>query len=104
MTFTREELSQFEEVVRSVVREELANSQKSEFVTMEEIASDLCRSREWVRIHPWSMPNFGVPDVNSRPKQWRRDRWEEWKKELEEHRRQWELMSPSERSAMRRSA
>ena len=66
---------------------------ESPFVTIQIIAKELNRSREWVSRHPWICPNFGKPDIDSRPKQWTRQNWDGWKVNLEENRRRWEAMT-----------
>ena len=64
-------------------------SQKSEFVTIKDIAKELDKSREWVSLHPWVQPNNGNPDLEGKPKKWLRESWDEWKKNLPEHKRRW---------------
>lgn len=70
-----------------------------------DIAKDLGCSAEWLRLHPWALPNFSRPDIPGRPEKWFRSTWEAWKPGMEAHRRRWEAMSARDRAiALQRSA
>lgn len=74
-------------------------------VSRSDIARELGRSYEWVRTHPWSQPNYGIPEVAGKTPRWRREIWDTWKVELPTHRRRWEAMPPQQREDLvRRSA
>lgn len=75
----------------------LLNVPKSNYVTIADICQHFGRSREWIRGHPWSMPNFGVPEMGLRPMKWRRSTWETWLKKLDDHKLCWANMSLHER-------
>ncbi len=89
MTFTTDELAQIKEAVRQVVHEEFLDARRSEYVTLVDIAKELGLSRVWVWKNPWCLP--GKPDIDSRPKKWLRTRWDEYKQNMAEHKRDWKL-------------
>jgi len=63
------------------------NTTSSDFITIAGIAKDIGRGKEWISRNPWVLP--GPPDLDGKPKQWLRSRWNEYKKGLPEHRRRW---------------
>jgi len=75
---------------------------QGDYVTIASIARDLGRSREWIRLRPWVLPNFGVPEMGRKPMKWKRATWERWKENLEEHRREWEKMTAFQREQTRK--
>lgn len=94
--FFKEQMASFERQKRIERKlDELLN--KSEYITIAGIAEDIGRSKEWIRRHPWVLPNFGRPDIDGRPKQWLRSNWDEWKEHLNDRRIMWEAMANEER-------
>ena len=65
----------------------LVRSQQSEFITIADISREVGRTKEWISRNPWVLPR--PPDIEGRPKKWLRSRWEEYKKDLPEHKRCW---------------
>lgn len=66
-------------------------------MTRKVIARELGRSTEWIRTHPWALPNYSVPDVSGPPDLWHRATWQEWNAHQDENKQRWNAMTPAER-------
>ncbi len=73
--------------IEQKLNELLVRSQQSQFITIAGISREVGRTKEWISRNPWVLP--GPPDIEGRPKKWLRSRWEEYKKNLPEHKRRW---------------
>lgn len=72
--------------------------------TLDDICEDyLHRGREWAYQRPWTLPNFGVPDVPGRPKVWWQETCEQWYSvSLEIREAQWWAKTQAERDRINR--
>ncbi len=58
----------------------LEGQDSSEFVTVSDIAREVGRTRQWVHVNPWILP--GPADIDGKPKQWLRAKWDQHKQDL----------------------
>ena len=83
----------------------LASIPTREVITVAEIRTALGVGRDWLRVRPWMLPNFGVPDLPGRPRKWLIKSWEAWKAVgFESHESAWVSMSEAERARIMKGA
>jgi len=92
---TKSQLDRIEELLRQVL-----DQGRPSYITMKEIAGELGVAYETVSRNPWMMPNYGQSEFGERPRKWRRQSWEAWKREIEDRKRDWEAASARERELM----
>ena len=82
-----EDLIEGQARIEQKLDELLEKSQQSKFITIKDISQEVGRTKEWISRNPWVLP--GPPDIEGKPKKWLRSKWDEYKKNLPEHKRRW---------------
>ena len=66
--------------------------------TLDDIEKEFGLSKSFIRKNLWAQPNFGIPDLPGKTKQWSKEAYEEWfSVPMMERKRQFDRMSFTER-------
>jgi hypothetical protein len=97
-THERQEILKRLAIIEKLLDALLAAIPRREVITVSQIRTALGVGRDWLRVRPWALPNYGISDLPGKPRKWLIETWQAWKAVgFESHERAWLSMSEAQR-------